>query len=264
MGTISLPNLDDIMQIKDPDRRFEELVNTVGILIKALSEINGHVNSKNIFEVGGWRVAPKQLASSDGDVGFSTEDTAADDRRIWAGDAKDASPAFYVTKSGKMFATDGTFIGTITGSVITGGTVRTAASGARVELSNNSLKTYNSSNQLNGPVWGTDTGGQFGDTYFYHGGIQLMVIFDEITNYLIQGLAGSTGLAIGGTVSTTGRGTWDFSNAGSADMKGTFKVHSGTAFDTLSQSNSSAADVAGIVSDFNSLLSKLRSMNILA
>jgi hypothetical protein len=48
MGTIALPSLDSILQIKDPNKRFEELVNTMGILIKNLSEINGYINSKNI------------------------------------------------------------------------------------------------------------------------------------------------------------------------------------------------------------------------
>ena len=55
MGVVSLPSLDAILQIQDPNKRFEELVNTMGILIKNLTEINGYINSKNIFEVGGWR-----------------------------------------------------------------------------------------------------------------------------------------------------------------------------------------------------------------
>lgn len=48
MGIVSLPSLDTILQIKDPDKRFEELVNTMGILIKNLSEINGYLTAKNI------------------------------------------------------------------------------------------------------------------------------------------------------------------------------------------------------------------------
>lgn len=48
MGTVPLPNLDDIMQIKDPKQQMEAFVNTVGILIKNLSEINGYLSSKNI------------------------------------------------------------------------------------------------------------------------------------------------------------------------------------------------------------------------
>jgi hypothetical protein len=114
MGIISLPNLDAILQIKDPDQRFEALVNTVGILIKNMSEFNGHINSKNVFEVGGWRVNNTQLVSKDGDVGMSTEDTGSDDIRFWAGDAKDGSPNFKVTKAGILTAVDGVFEGEIT------------------------------------------------------------------------------------------------------------------------------------------------------
>lgn len=40
--------------------------------------------------------------------------------------------------------------GTITGITITGGTIRTSSSGTRIEISNDDLETYNSSNNLNG------------------------------------------------------------------------------------------------------------------
>jgi hypothetical protein len=76
--------------------------------------MNGYINSKNVFEVGGWRVNNTQLVSKDGDVGMSTEDTGADDIRLWAGDAKDGSPKFKVTKSGILTAVDGVFEGEIT------------------------------------------------------------------------------------------------------------------------------------------------------
>lgn len=105
MGTVQLPSLDAILQIKDPDQRFEALVNTMGILIKNLSEINGYINSKNIFEAGGWRVGRTELASKDKDVGMSTEDTAADDVRFWAGSTTKETAPWNVTKSGKMTAT---------------------------------------------------------------------------------------------------------------------------------------------------------------
>lgn len=48
MGHISLPSLDDIVQEKDPRKQSEMLLNTVGILIKNLSELNGYLTSKNI------------------------------------------------------------------------------------------------------------------------------------------------------------------------------------------------------------------------
>ncbi len=149
MGTISLPNLDAIMQIKDPEQRFEALVNTVGILIKNLSEMNGYINSKNVLEVGGWLVNNTQLASKDNDVGMSTEDTGADDVRFWAGDAKDGSPKFKVTKSGILTAVDGNFEGEVTaesgqigGFTITATELTAIAGGTIQNKSASSNKVY--------------------------------------------------------------------------------------------------------------------------
>lgn len=205
--------------------------------------------------IGGFVIGTTSLTDAAGMVGLSSAVTAGDDIRIWAGNATPANAPFRVTESGSVYGSNFT---------LEGGVIRTAATGARIELSNNSVKTYNSSNQLNGPVWGTDAGGQFGDTYFYHAGAQLMVIFDELTNYLIRGVAGSTGFAIGGTVTTTGRGTWEFANTGSVDMQGTFKVHTGTAFDTISQADTSGLTLAQLEAELNTLKSNLRLMNILA
>jgi len=106
-----------------------------------LTYLLGNLDYENMFAVGGWRVQPDRMQSKDGDVGMSTEDTSGDDIRFWAGDVITGTPAFYVTKSGKLYAMDGTFVGTITGSeingsTITGGTIQTTASSyPRIELS---------------------------------------------------------------------------------------------------------------------------------
>jgi hypothetical protein len=60
-----------------------------------------HLDTENIMEVGGWRVTPDQLASKDGDVGMSTEDTGADDIRFWAGGVNKETALYKVRKSGK-------------------------------------------------------------------------------------------------------------------------------------------------------------------
>lgn len=105
MGLINLPNVDEIADEKDPKKQMEMMLNTMGILMKNLSELNGFINSKNVFEQGGWRVKDKSLESKDGDVGMSTEDTTADDVRFYAGGTdKDIAP-WRVHKSGKMVAT---------------------------------------------------------------------------------------------------------------------------------------------------------------
>lgn len=48
MGLINLPSLDDILSIKDPKQQMEALLNTVGILMKELGEINGYLGGANI------------------------------------------------------------------------------------------------------------------------------------------------------------------------------------------------------------------------
>lgn len=97
-----------------PGASYEDLLNYVIRLERKLDYVLQNMDSENIFEVGGWRVTPDQLASKDDDVGMSTEDTAADDIRFWAGDVKTGSPKFTVTKSGILTAVDGVFEGEIT------------------------------------------------------------------------------------------------------------------------------------------------------
>lgn len=97
-----------------PSPEFGDLVKKINTLVAELQNLMLGVDSINVFEVGGWRVTLDQLASSDGDVGMSTTDTAGDDIRFWAGDAKTGSPKFTVTKSGILTAVDGVFEGEVT------------------------------------------------------------------------------------------------------------------------------------------------------
>jgi len=68
-------------------------------------------------------------------------------------------------------AGDGTFTGTITG-----GTLKTAASGARIEMTGNKLTTYNLSNQKQGISWGYGIGSLFGDISLYDGDVEVLRI----------------------------------------------------------------------------------------
>jgi hypothetical protein len=60
--------------------------------------------------------------------------------------------------------------------VITGGTVRTAESGARIELKNNTLITYDLLNRKVGLAWGNGIG-SFGDVSLFDTGIEVMQFF---------------------------------------------------------------------------------------
>jgi hypothetical protein len=107
---------------------------------------------------------------------------------------------------------------TISTGTLTGGTVRTAASGARVELSGNSFKTYNSGGNYDGMVFGdaTVSGGGFGDVYFYSNGSQALSIYNTVTDgYRIQP-HGSFKLFLGTSGRTTVMdGAWTMSGGAS-------------------------------------------------
>ncbi|NMB50659.1 MAG: hypothetical protein GX997_09495, partial [Bacteroidales bacterium] len=81
--------------------------------------------------------------------------------------------------------------------VITGGIIRTAASGARIEISNNQIKTYNSAEQLQGFATNNE-GQQYGDVHVYDGDV---VVFEIYNNFFGDGVslrpANGAGLSIG-------------------------------------------------------------------
>lgn len=249
-----------------PQPEFNDLVNKINTLVGELQNLMLGVDSINVFEVGGWLVTQDELASQDGDVGMSTAGTAATSIRFWAGNAIPASAPFRVQQNGKMYATDGEFTGNITGSTITGGTIRTAAAdNQRIELSSGSFKGYTADNLLSGLVFDPNKASDIVDLFLYHRGTKLVEFFDGITQFRIRGASGATGFTLGGNgVTTFGDGTWVFISTGSVDMQGTFKVHTGTAFDTISQANTSGLTLAQLESELNTLKGNLRSMNILA
>lgn len=100
--------------------------------------------------------------------------------RLWIGNATSGSAAFRVTKGGVMTATNAVITGSITATsgsiggwtigattltggavtldsagIITGGTIRTSATGERVELTSDELRAYDSSNVLRVYISGT-------------------------------------------------------------------------------------------------------------
>lgn len=69
--------------------------------------------------------------------------------------------------------------------VITGGIIRTAVSGARIEISNNQIKTYNFDEQLQGFAINND-GQQYGDVHIYDGDV---VVFEIYNNFFGNGVS---------------------------------------------------------------------------
>jgi hypothetical protein len=111
----------------------------------------------------------------------------------------------YIDTNGKLVVVDGFFTGSITGSTITGGTIKTAAAGNdRIELTSNGLTSYNAANQKEGFAVETGTYG-YCLAVIYAGGsrkggleysaTQKMVLFtDPGTEMIIAPATGSTNL----------------------------------------------------------------------
>jgi len=107
---------------------------------------------------------------------------------------------------------DATFTGTITG-----GTIQTAvADNDRIVITGNSLRTYNSSNNFNGPVWGVGYGGAYGDLSFYDDGTETFRIENSIgIGWTLRPMNGGA-LYVGyGGSNTYASGNWSFATAGS-------------------------------------------------
>lgn len=114
-----------------PNPSFEDIVKKVNTLVMELRNLMLHMDSVNMFEVGGWLVTHDQLASKDGDVGMSTVDTGGDDIRFWAGDVKTGTPKFKVTKAG---------IATLISMII-----QSVAAGERIVIDGTGFHAYDAS-----------------------------------------------------------------------------------------------------------------------
>jgi hypothetical protein len=90
----------------------------------------------------------------------------ADSNGVYLGNATFASAPFKVTMDGRLTALDGTFKGTIDGSIITGSTIKTAAtSEGNLELSGNGFIARNMLGEKNGVVIDN---GNFSSLDFYY------------------------------------------------------------------------------------------------
>jgi hypothetical protein len=205
-------------------------------IVKLVRDLNyqfGNLDNKNITNVANFLASETELKSKNGLVGLSSAVTGTNDIRIWAGNQLGGVPPFRVYENGTMVATNADITGKVTASsgkiggwdidanglsgagIVTGGTLRTAASGTRVEMSGNALSTYAASGSRNGPSWGTGAGSgtvTFGDTYWYHEGVELLAIYDNATNYRIRPGAGANEMILGTAGKTTyAEGAWAFS-----------------------------------------------------
>ena len=251
-----------------PYPEFKDLVNKINTLVSELTNLILNLDSLNVVSLTADHIDAGTLDA--GVVTVRTDLNAGGYIKIDSTGMtvnNGTKNTLRIDLNGNVTAEDGTWTaGSITGSTITGGTVRTATSNnQRIELSSGSFKGYTADNLLSGLVFDPNKTSDIVDLFLYHRGSKLAEIYDNITGYKIRGSSGAAGFWLGGNgVTTYGEGTWEFNSSSSVDTQGTFKVKTGTAFDTILQSNSTATTVADLVTDFNTLLSNLRSMNILA
>lgn len=94
----NLPSVGSLDTLEDVKNYIYSLERTLKYLL------GGHLNSKNINELGGWLVGETDLSSQDGSVGMSAEETAGNDIRFWAGDSNKAIAPFRVLEDGTVIA----------------------------------------------------------------------------------------------------------------------------------------------------------------
>jgi hypothetical protein len=153
---------------------------------------------------------------------------------------------FTVDSAGNMVATSGYFEGLIeatdiTGGTVTGAIVQTSLSGRRIAIEGNQLNAYDENGTLRISIEPSlGAGVNYYELRFYNeSGVRQGVISGSGSqmNLFSDNLNVMNNIRISGSSATVG---------------------------TLSQSDSTAVDVDGLKIDFNSLLSKLRSMKILS
>lgn len=120
----------------------EEFSDRISNLEKTVKyHLTGNIATENAREFAGWYIGKQTISSKNMLVGLNSEETGGDDLRIWAGSAGMYDAEFRVYESGKMYATDGYFTGTIVGS-----TIYTVAAGSRGVMDSSSLAFYDGFN----------------------------------------------------------------------------------------------------------------------
>lgn len=125
----------------------EQVIEHVAILQKTITFMMSSINTTNITEVGGWIADETMLAAENGTMGLSSEITAVNDLRIWAGDSFSAIAPFRVYEDGSLYASKATITGNITmtsGSIIWSGVNKpTYTPGEVGAIADNQLAVFN-------------------------------------------------------------------------------------------------------------------------
>ncbi|PIH55341.1 hypothetical protein [Paenibacillus sp. LK1] len=153
-------------------------------------------------------------------IGSGNNIFKADTRGIYLGHNAFENANFKVSMDGKLTAVNGMFSGTIDGSTITGGTIRTAGANAdRIELSRNGFNSYN--------LWGEKNGvsvdsGNFSSLDFYYRGEKRGGLSQAAANISLQSTMGDVIVQASTYGKTQFRGTVDFTDAKVKGMTAVF------------------------------------------
>lgn len=153
-------------------------------------------------------------------IGSGNNVLKADSNGVYLGNASFANAPFKVTMDGRLIAMDGAFKGTIDGSIITGGLIRTADSAAsRIELSKNGLISRNELSEKNGVVIDS---GNFSSVDFYYKDQRRGGLEQTAANLALTTTQGSIIIEAALYSSTLFRGKVDFSGATVTGVVATF------------------------------------------
>ncbi|MGD0030615.1 hypothetical protein SLT67_04580 [Paenibacillus illinoisensis] len=153
-------------------------------------------------------------------IGSGNNIFKADNKGIYLGHNAFENANFRVSMDGKLTAVNGMFTGTIDGSTITGGTLRTAGTNAdRIELSRNGFNSYN--------LWGEKNGvsidsGNFSSIEFYYRGEKRGGLSQAAGNISLQTTMGDIIVQASTYGKTQFRGAVDFTDAKVKGLRAVF------------------------------------------
>jgi hypothetical protein len=210
-----------------PEKRIEILESTVEELMKRLAWFTARLDSKNVKRLDTNETVIKSADGTTEIVGpvLVQKDDAGTTRLRQGYDAVTGDFVYelFNATAVKTVGIDSngnaTYTGTITGSTVTGGTIQTAATGSRIVITGNTLKTYREIlgvDYLMGPAWGTSLGGDYGDLSFYDQDVETFRIENSIgTGWTLRPMNGGATYVGYGGANTYASGDWSFVTANS-------------------------------------------------
>lgn len=247
MPTIQIPRFSQ-------DMSQDDMMNQLIKLSRAVEYLTQHLDHDNV----------KQLYTEQCDIQSANGETVIDGPLITQRDANsttirikqgyDPDSTGFVYKMYNQSGAEVIGLDSTGNGVITGGTVRTASTGLRIELKDNNFLMYNSSNLLEGMCFGS-TFGTFGDINFYNDGVKIAELYFDPNVFCFR--PGSTDYAV--QIGKGGCHTWVIGNVHHSGDLGFFD---GTPVGQTIVSTLGTTSIDSIISKLNELIGALQSYNL--